>query len=392
MFNSRKKRSSVIFVIFAVIVFGSNLFSLRQKHHSYGFQTKPPLTALTHHAAPIFESQFVSPEGLANFVHAASVTQMSNGLLRAAWYAGSRDGAKDLTIYSSVFNPNSEVWSSPTVISTRAETQTELGMKVKKLGNPVIWTDDAGQLWLFYVTVVWGGWSFSNINYKISNDNGKTWSNAKKLFANPFFNYGTLVKSKPYQLADGAIMLPIYQEFIGKMSEILVLDRAANILSKKRLSKHRLTIQPDVVPLSKQKAVVTMRRSLDTFPSLMLVSTTADGGRTWSQVKEADIPNPNAAVTSAALDDNVIVVFNNHQQGRNDLSLAYSRDDSAQRWHVIHEIEQDPEGYYAYPFMIKTNHDEYHLLYTWNKKRIKHVRFNRAWVQAQLQYQLTQHK
>jgi hypothetical protein len=39
---------------------------------------------------------------------------------------------------------------------------------------------------------------------------------------------------------------------------------------------------------------------------------------------------------------------------------------------------------FSYPFLLRTDRGEFHLLYTWNRAYIKHVRFNQAWLDQRL--------
>jgi hypothetical protein len=39
---------------------------------------------------------------------------------------------------------------------------------------------------------------------------------------------------------------------------------------------------------------------------------------------------------------------------------------------------------FSYPSLIRTARGEFHLLYTWNRAYIKHVRFNQAWLDERL--------
>tara|TARA_R100000750_G_scaffold58477_1_gene46213 strand:+ start:420 stop:725 length:306 start_codon:yes stop_codon:yes gene_type:complete len=53
-----------------------------------------------------WRSAFVS-DGDTPLVHAASMVELPDGTLRAFWFAGSREGAADVAIHSSVFDPQS---------------------------------------------------------------------------------------------------------------------------------------------------------------------------------------------------------------------------------------------------------------------------------------------
>ena len=52
-------------------------------------------------------------------------------------------------------------------------------------------------------------------------------------------------------------------------------------------------------------------------------------------------------------------------------------------WQLIHQFENLAEGEkihnpFSYPFLLKTSSGDFHLFYTWKRKHIKHVHFNRA--------------
>jgi len=168
----------------------------------------------TQAAAPIYESQFVDAESTIPRVHAASIIE-AGGRLYAAWYAGSREGASDVSIWFSSFDNKTSRWSKNKKVFDRLTVQRALGRYIKKLGNPALGVDIKGRLWLFFVSVSAGGWSGSSINYSVSMDYGKSWSAPKRLATSPFFNVSTLVRTQPFNYSDSTIGLPVYHEFIG---------------------------------------------------------------------------------------------------------------------------------------------------------------------------------
>ena len=100
------------------------------------------------------------------------------------------------------------------------------------------------------------------------------------------------------------------------------------------------------------------------------------------------LPNPNAAVGSVLLAGGpLLLVFNNAEENREDLSLALSAD-FGNSWRVAHRFEGDsnspgaPVPEYSYPWIMQDRAGDVHLLYTWGRSRIKHVRFNRAWLEG----------
>jgi len=82
-------------------------------------------------------------------VHAASLIALKDGGIRAFWFAGSREGAADVSIYSSTFDSKSSSWSAPVVVIDRVNAEKALSRYIAKLGNPVPARMADGRLQLF---------------------------------------------------------------------------------------------------------------------------------------------------------------------------------------------------------------------------------------------------
>ena len=332
--------------------------------------------------APLYEDRLVSHETTPQ-VHAATVVELSDGRLRAFWYGGTEEGTKDVAIFSSVFEPATGQWSHETFVFDRGTTQTDVGRYVKTIGNPVAFRYGDREIWLFYVSVSVGGWSGSAINLAVSSDDGQTWKPARRLITSPFLNLSTLVKGPALILESGWVALPVYHELMGVFGELLRLDREGNVVGKSRLSRGASSLQPVILPSSASNAMGLMRYS-GAPPKRILAFRTADGGQHWTQPWKTNLPNPNSAVAGARLDDgSLMVVFNESEQDRSNLSLALSSDEG-ESWRTIHRFEEDPSGTeeYSYPFLIRSSNGDYHLLYTWHRTHVKHVHFNPAWLEA----------
>ena len=378
------------------------------------------------------ESHFASSR-LHVQVHAASLVELKDGRIRAFWFSGSREGASDVTINSSVFDPVTKEWSAEQVVATRSGTQRALHRYVSKLGNPVVGRAADGTLRLFYVTVSLGGWAGSSITMMTSGDEGESWSAPRRLITSPFINISTLVKGTPFLYADGTMGLPVYHESIGKFAEILHLDDAGNVIDKQRLARAgQGTLQPVVLIESEEKALVLTRYAGKDNPHLARMLTTEDGGRSWSAVEKSSFPNPDAALSATALPDGRLLAVLNHQEsGRDSLSLMSSVD-GGQNWKELHRLEEmrvvhdknlnekqclhivqglllnsEPrlarapgttlDEYidsararvlaggscnfeFSYPYMIQARNGDLHLAYTWNRVFIKHVTFDQKWL------------
>ena len=95
----------------------------------------------------------MGPDKTHTMSHVASLaplTKDKDGALAAAWYSGSREGARDVSIYISRLDPDTGLWSSPRKVMDRARAARELGRHVKKVGNALLHTDSSGKLWMFF--------------------------------------------------------------------------------------------------------------------------------------------------------------------------------------------------------------------------------------------------
>jgi predicted neuraminidase len=370
----------------AIAVFGGLYLRIFTAPPSAGFALPEAATSAASSPKPFYRSQFL-PNSTRQSVHSATAAEISGGRLRAFWYGGSREGASDVVIYTSVFSPPERTWGPERVLVTRESAQRHLQRYVRKLGNPAVGRDRSGRLWLFFVSVSVGGWAGSAINLMVSEDEGETWSPPRRLVTSPFFNVSTLVRGPPLQFADGTIGLPVYHEFLGKFGELLRLDAGGHAIRKTRLSWGRSSLQPVILPWSETDAVGFMRYAGDP-PNRVLMIRTSDAGAHWSPPVKTVLPNPNSAVGSVLLANGPLVLaFNNSRENRDDLSLAYSND-RGNTWRIAHRLEGDPAlpqasmPEYSYPWIMQDTAGDIHVLYTWGRSRIKHVHFNLAWLEG----------
>ncbi len=330
-------------------------------------------------AAPAMKMGYACEACPTPSVHGANLIETRDGLL-ATWFGGAREGATDVALWGADYSAQSRNWSAPHRIIGAAETQAALGRHIKTVGNSVLARDDNGGLWLYYVSVSVGGWAGSALNAMHSSDEGKTWDEPRRLITSPFFNISTLNKSAPLHYSDGSIALPVYHEFIGKFAELLRVDSSGQVLDKARITHGRHSIQPALLPLSEYQ-VLALMRDTGPAPGHVLSSRSFDAGSHWLADRKLPLPNPDSAVAGLRRPDgSLLLVFNDVAAGRNSLALAVSRDDGL-NWQIVRHFEQSKESEeFSYPYLIRSRDGNMHLLYTWNRKRIRHVVFNDRWV------------
>jgi predicted neuraminidase len=375
-------------------------------------------------------------------VHAASAVLLRDGRLRAAWFSGSREGAADVEIRTAVYDPALGRWSAESTALTRAALARGLARSIKKLGNPVIVRAADGRLHLYVVSVTLGGWAGSAINRLVSDDEGVTWQDPRRLVTSPFGNLGTLVKGRPLPLADGQVGLPVYHELATRFPEWLRLDADGRVLDRIRFPHGEFSLQPVVLAVDDRHAVAFMRQGVPQPPQRVTTASTADAGRSWSPVVQTTLPNPNAAVAVLATRaGDWWMVFNDSELDRGNLSLAWARAPAPGEvadWHRVAVLDgvpppqrapiraaehgpllaaaaaamPDPAGAtreadaravaeaagrqlchpaggdtwcnreYSYPSLIEGADGSVHVLYTWHRARIAHRVLPPDWLAA----------
>lgn len=366
-----------------------------------------------------FEADFVSAAP-GQAVHAASLVELQDRRLRAVWFSGSREGAGDVSIQTATMDPLSLKWSSETTLIERDQLQRGLWRYVKKIGNPVIARAPDGSLMLWIVNVSLGGWAGSSISVLRSTDEGASWSQPKRLVTSPFLNISTLVKSGPVAMSNGDLSLPVYHEFVTKFGEVLRINAAGQVVGKVRIANSRTSLQPVLLAVDAERAEIYMRSG--TAQALM-VSETNDAGKSWSPTSASAWPNPDSALAGLVSRTGIRwLALNPADRNRDVLALLRggtgNRLEGAVPWVV--ESSTTPkvpisidafdsllfgelvargasalqaQAYvasarrqlcnagscaqeFSYPFLMQSSDGYIHLVYTWHRTRIKHVRFD----------------
>ncbi|MFN3739682.1 MAG: exo-alpha-sialidase [Thermodesulfovibrionales bacterium] len=328
----------------------------------------------------LFKEDFINNESPDAISHVSSIAPLDKDRLIAVWYAGSREGAKDVAIFMAIYNEKTGLWTEPLKLIDRKIASEELRRYVKKVGNPMLMRDSSGRIWLFYSSVIAGGWSGSSINYKTTTD-GIFWTESKKLLLSPFLNLTHNVKNDGINLNDGTFVIPAYSELFNKTSSIIWIDEG-NVKIEK-ISEGTGIIQPVLLPDGRHRILMffrnTQKKERRFIPSIELDLI----NKTFTPVKYTELPNPDSGFDMIRTEDgSILAVINNSFQNRENLSLFISQDNGAS-WRLIKVLEHHQGKEYSYPSITKSLKGFYHITYTYERKRIKHVMFNEIWLEKQ---------
>ncbi len=296
--------------------------------------------------------------------HASTIEETEDGLI-AAWFGGKHEKNPDVGIWFSRFV--NEKWTSPVEVAN--------GVQHKNLRyptwNPVLF-NYGDEIFLFYKDgpdpKSWWG------EYKISRDNGITWSRAIRLpeeIAGP-------IKNKPVLLQNGDLLCPSSTEDNGwRIHMEITPDRGKTWERTEALNdgkKYRV-IQPTILVHSDGKLQALCRSG----NKKVITTWSADNGRTWTELEPIELTIPNSGIDAVTLKDGrFVLIYNNVNPGeswgdRNILNLAVSDDGIDWKAGVLLENDPDKDSEYSYPAIIQTEDGMIHITYTWNRKMIKHV-------------------
>lgn len=323
------------------------------------------LTELSHSHIP-------APHGMPS-AHASTLTPLSGGRLLAYWWAGSRESGPDVKVFSSVWSKGA--WSAAREVASRDSLGEQLGFGVRRIGNPVAWTDRAGRIHLYVVATGLGGWAAARIAHLVSSDEGASYQVRRVLPTSPLFNTSALVRTAPVGLADGGWWLPVYFEIGNKYPMLMAFDADGNPTSVSRIGQSTTTLQPAIVPVSNHEVRALMRDDSD--QQLVQHATSIDGGASWQDLPPLNLPNYSTSVAAIRLSSGQFLMLHNHVEGdasaRSILRLSVSSD--LRHWRTVADVARGPAGdEFSYPSMQQVG-DELHISYTWQRQAIAHHRY-----------------
>jgi len=301
--------------------------------------------------------------------HAGSIVELDSGEFFAAFYAGTREGAKDVAVLTARLRSELDAWSEVGVV---------VDTPGKSEGNPVLHVDSYGHVWLFYVTQQEPGWDYVLLYAMKSEDEGRTWEAPIQLSE----QQGWMVRNKPIRLAGGRTVLPCYDEVKWRGFCLVSDDECATWRQSGWIEGPVPVIQPTLLERPDGSILALLRSGApEDRPAHRVLwrSVSMDGGLTWSPCEATELPNPDSGADMVGLDNgHAVLLYNDTKSGRSPLTAALSID-GGETWPVKRNLEDEP-GEFSYPAIIQHLDGNLNGLYTWRRTHMKHVIFDEAWL------------
>jgi len=322
----------------------------------------------------VVATEFIHEPSAYPSCHAATIVETAGGGLVAAWFGGTAEGNPDVGIWLS--RQEGGKWApSINVVDGVQPDGTRY-----PAWNPVLFQPRDGPLLLFCKVgpspQQWWGLLTT------SADGGRTWSRPRRLPA------GVIGpdKNKPVQLANGALLcgssteepahgwrvhLELTSDLGRTWSRVGPLDPGGEKFN---------AIQPGILVHPDGRLQLLCR----TREMAVVTSWSSDQGRTWTPLARTGLASPNSGLDAVTLaDGRHVLVYNRRDPAapppaaddwgvRWPLNLSVSPD--GVNWTMALTLESKPlrDGY-AYPAVIQTRDGLVHVVYTWNREKIKHV-------------------
>lgn len=304
--------------------------------------------------------------------HASTILELPDGTLLCAFFGGTAEGQPDVEIWLARKAPGG-AWTAPVSVADGVQP----GGERFPTWNPVLFRERGGTVMLFYKVgpnpAAWWGM------VKTSDDGGRSWSEARRL------GDGLIgpVKNKPIQLDDGTILAGSSTEDDGWRVHV---ERSTDAGGTWRI----------VGPLDDPSNIGAIQPTFLTWPDGRIEmycrtrseygriarSESADGGLSWSPLQPTALPNNNSGIDAVTLRDGRQLLVYNHStrnqpgmghKGRGILNVALSRDGKAWEAALVLDYLDAPDAQFSYPSVIQSRDGKVHIVYTWHRRRIKHV-------------------
>lgn len=333
--------------------------------------------------------------------HAASLLELPDGDLLAAWFGGSDEGNHDVDILVARCDVSTGQWSKGVSVTHDPGRADQ---------NPGLFAAGDGRVWLLYTSMLSrqsGIYETFNLQYTsvikrlVSDNGGATWAGPDTLFDRP----GTFARQPIQRLVSGRLLHGqwiCFDDDTRNGSDQPVIqhsdDAGATWISAEIPCSAGL-VHPNVVELDSGHLVALLRSRRADW---VHISHSTDAGATWTPAQPTGLPNNNAGLNALLLPSGRLAVISNEEQfpdpdgevvwpyERTRMVISVSEDEGG-TW-PIRRIIEPGDGFigpansrsnrrHEYPHAIVARDARIHIAYSYSSRTgIKHVSFEESWI------------
>lgn len=337
------------------------------------------------------------PPGSYNTAHAPALLELENGDMLCAWFAGSFEGSKDISIVCARLNNGSTSWEEPIKVSNDSERSEQ---------NPSLFIGPDKAIWLVYTAQMDRMEGKDNMQFtsiircQKSFDNGYTWSEPELLFSRE----GSFCRQPIQVLENGRwifgnwVCTDSKLGLTGDPTVFQISDDEGKTWKTVDMPNSNGRVHANVVELENGHLIALMRSR---FADNIYFSESFDFGDSWLEPVPTVLPNNNSSISALKLESGRIAIAYNPTctpvptEGvaawpglRCPVAVALS-EDGGKTWPMIRLMERG-EGFigdenttnnkqYEYPYLMQGKNGYLHLAFAYkNRIGIKYMRFSEA--------------
>jgi len=316
----------------------------------------------------------IAGENDAQLNYNSTIVELGAENLMSCWFSNSLEKDAGTKILCSEKN-STGTWSSPRVIVDAIGKSVP--SKKQTSSSPVLFKDQEGTIWLFYDVEEKERVA---ISFKVSKDNGQTFSAEAKLKGDP-----ANPRSKPIQLSSGRFMMPVFKNVPKSSGYIVMLTPDQGVVrDSKNIAIPGIDHQTPALTLKEDESGVNKVFAYlsDVNAKNVIVSEYDFIAGSFSPTKSSNVPNSTSTVDAVTTDNNqILMIYNDSASTNSPLSLGVS--DDGINFKKIWDFETG-SGDFSNPSFVRDQSGQYHLTYTKNQKTIRYVNFDSIWLSLQL--------
>ena len=287
-----------------------------------------------------------------------TIARTRGGRLYAGWYSGGLQ-EPSLLNYNLLVRSDDDglTWSEPLLVINSVPDALLQSLDIQ------LWSDPAGRLWVFYIQ--------RNYNYLPLRTPGhlNLWyircdaPDADKLqWSEPVFVGSGFLRCQPTVLSDGRIFLPAY-DWRGEYYQYFVSSDNGESFQRSYAGKKVSTPFDEAMFLERKDKSILLLARADT--GYIAKSESFDGGKTWTDGENTDIPNPSTRLCLLRLKSGRVLLINNmHSKERTAMTALLSEDDGKS---FTHSLLLDNGENISYPDAVQGSDGEIYIV--WDRGR-----------------------
>jgi len=361
----------------------------------------------------LYESELIFPlETWHN--HASCIVELPDGALLVCWFHGSGERtADDVKIEGARLGKGRHEWGPRFTMADTPDLPD---------GNPCMFIDPAGRLWLLHTTILANTWESALLKVRVSRDflaeGPPQWESSEVLHVKPgpefeaeigrrlpgleaqvssltlterqrkevedflgamrahakdklYRRLGWMTRAHPFVVDGRRLIVPLYHDGFSFSLMAFSDDRGQTWHSSAPLVGAG-NIQPSLVQRRDGSLHALMRHN-GPPPHRLQQSDSSDRGASWSPVTDTDLPNPGSGAEIISLrNGHWVLISNDTETGRYRLAVQIS-DDEGLTWKWKRYLERDepgPEaGSYHYPSIIQAKDGTLQASYSYHLNR-----------------------